>query len=583
MRKQVQKNIQTNKSTGTYIPELISRFLKTKGFLNQEDQLEFLNPSMKDIKSPFTLNGMDEACVRLFKAYKNNETLGIYCDYDLDGSSAAAILFHGLGQLGFNNIQIYQPRRLVEGYGFHKVGVDVLKAKGVSLIITVDVGITAHETCLYAKKKSVDVILTDHHLPDATLPQALTIINPNTKECRAGLGHLCGAGVAFYLVYGFVKYLKNLHEEIKSGFSLESLLDLFVIGTLTDMVPLVKENRVLVKRGLKRFSNTIRPGLQALKARCELVGKQMSSSDIGFKIAPKLNSLSRLDTELRPTAILIEENKQTAEKLVSEAFLVNEKRVQSLEKDLKKAMDYFRKYPPKKLCFFISKDIHPGVRGLIATRLVEEYGVPAFIGNILKNGQIIGSARLPGKTGLSLKEMMSFCPSLIQFGGHAEAAGFELELKKAPQFKNELNMYLEDFFTKEANIAFGVKYDCEVYLGELNQSFLNWLKHLEPFGVDFEQPIFKISDLEIVLVRKLKDKHYKLLVSDKKGKTFDVLWFSPQKDHEVALMIESQNYISYKFNFYVNPNINFFRNIETLQLLMSEVEVSSGLHFGREI
>ncbi|MGH1467608.1 MAG: single-stranded-DNA-specific exonuclease RecJ, partial [Bdellovibrionales bacterium] len=558
--------MQQNKSTGTYIPELVSRLLKAKGFLNQDDQLEFLNPSMKDIKSPFVLNGMDQGCVRLSEALKNNEKIGIYCDYDLDGSSAAAILFDGFGQLGFNDIEIYQPRRLAEGYGFHKAGVDYFKEKGVSVIVTVDVGITAHETCLYAKDEGLDVILTDHHLPDATLPEALTVINPNTKECTAGLGHLCGAGVAFYLVYGLAKYLKDSGEEIKQGFSLDSLLDLFVIGTLTDMVPLIKENRVLVKSGLKKFSSTKRPGLLALKARSELMGKQISSSDIGFKLAPKLNSLSRLDTELRPTTILIEEDRETAEKLVAEAFLVNEKRVKSLEEGLKEAIEYFKENTPEGVCFFVSEDIHPGVMGLIATRVVEEYGAPAFIGSILANGQIVGSARLPAKTGLSLKEMMSFCPSLIQFGGHAEAAGFELKFEKAAQFKNELSMYLEDFSTKEANIAFGPKYDCEVYLEELNREFLSWLKHLEPFGVGFEQPIFKVSDLEIASVRKLKDKHYKLLVSDKKGKTFDVLWFSPAKDHEVALMIESQNYVNYKFNFYVNPNVNFFRKTETLQL-----------------
>ncbi len=265
---------------------------------------------------------------------------------------------------------------------------------------------------------------------------------------------------------------------------------------------------------------------------------------------------------------------------MAEAFVVNEKRVQSLEEGLKEAIDYFKENTPEGICFFVSEDIHPGVMGLIATRVVEEYGVPAFIGSVLANGQIVGSARLPAKTGLSLKEMMSFCPSLIQFGGHAEAAGFELKFEKAAQFKNELSMYLEDFSTKEANIAFGPKYDCEVYLEELSKEFLSWLKHLEPFGVGFEQPVFKVSDLEIASVRKLKDKHYKLLVSDKKGKTFDVLWFSPAKDHEVALMIESQNYVNYKFNFYVNPNVNFFRKTESLQLLMNEVEVSGGLNFG---
>lgn len=566
--------MQKSKSTGTYIPELVSRLLKVKGFLNQDDQLEFLNPSMKDIKSPFVLNGMDKACVRLADVLKNNEAIGIYCDYDLDGSSAAAILFDAFGNLGFKQIEIYQPRRLTEGYGFHKAGVDFFREKAVTTIVTVDVGITAHETCLYAKEQGLDVILTDHHLPDATLPEALTVINPNTKECRAGLGHLCGAGVAFYLIYGFVKFLKDSGEEIKKEFSLEALLDLFVIGTLTDMVPLIKENRVLVKSGLKRFTNTKRPGLLALKAKSALMGKQINSADIGFKLAPKLNSLSRLDTDLRPTTILIETDRVKAERLVSEAFLVNEKRLQSLEEGLKETLEYFKENPPSPVCFFVSEEIHPGVVGLIATRVAEEYGQPAFIGSILANGQVVGSARLSQKTGLSLKEMMSFCPSLIQFGGHAEAAGFELQFEKAAQFKNELSMYLEDFSTKEVNISCGPKFDCEVYLEEFNREFLSWLKHLEPFGVGFEQPIFKVTDLEIASIRKLKEKHYKILVFDKKGNTFDVLWFSPPTDHEVAMMIESQNYVNYKFNFYVTPNINFFRKIESLQLLMNEVEVS---------
>lgn len=576
------ENVYTKKekSTGTYVPELVSRLLKAKGILNQEDQLEFLNPALKDIKSPFLLNGMGKGCERLDTALKNNEKIGIYCDYDLDGSSAAAILFDGFGMLGFQDVEIYQPRRLTEGYGFHKAGVDAFKEKGVSVIVTVDVGITAHETCLYAKEAGLDVILTDHHLPDATLPDALTVINPNTKECTAGLGHLCGAGVAFYLVYAFAKTLKDKNIKIPESFNLESLLDLFVIGTLTDMVPLVKENRVLVKKGLQKFTNTKRAGLLALKARAELMGKNISSADIGFKLAPKLNSLSRLDTELRPTTILIENDRQTAEKLVAEAFLVNEKRVQSLEEGLKEAIGYFKEHPPESVCVYVSEEIHPGVLGLIATRVVEEHGLPSFIGSVLPNGQVVGSARLPQKTGLSLKEMMSFCPSLIQFGGHAEAAGFELNLDKAPQFENELKMYLEDFSTKDRNIAQGVKFDCEVYLEELDREFLNWLKHLEPFGVGFEQPIFKVSDLEIASVRKLKDKHYKLLVSDKKGKTFDVLWFSPAKDHEVSIMIESQNYVNYKFNFYVNPQVNFFRKTESLQLLMNEVEVSVGSGLG---
>jgi single-stranded-DNA-specific exonuclease len=261
---------------------------------------------------------------------------------------------------------------------------------------------------------------------------------------------------------------------------------------------------------------------------------------------------------------------------VSEAFEVNSKRVQSLEEGLNEALEYFKDHPPEGLSFYISDEIHPGVMGLIATRLVDEYGLPAFIGSKLENDQVVGSARLPQKSGLSLKEMMSFCPSLIQFGGHAEAAGFELQFEKSAQFKNELSLYLEVNASKMAEAQLGSDYDCEVYLDELDKEFMNWLKHLEPFGVGFEQPIFKVSELEIASVRVLKNKHFKLLVSDKKGNTFDVLWFSPAKDHEVAMVIESQSYVNLKFNFYVNPQVNFFRGRESLQLLLQEVEILGG-------
>ena len=571
--------VQTNpshiksRSSGTYVPELVSRLLKSRGFLNQEDQLKFLNPSLKDIRSPFLLNGMDVGCVRLFNALKNQEAVGIYCDYDLDGSSAAAILFDAFTKLGFKQVEIYQPRRLTEGYGFHKAGVDFFKSKNVSLVVTVDVGITAHETCLYAKEQNLDVIVTDHHLPDEKLPEAFTVINPNTKECSSGLGHLCGAGVAFYLVYALVKYMKDHNAEISKSFRIEALLDFFVIGTLTDMVPLKEENRVLVKTGFRWFTNTKRPGLVALKARNDILGKQINSTDIGFKIAPKLNSLSRLDTELRPTGILIETDREKAEELVTEAFSINEKRVASLEEGLKEALDYFKNNEPENICFYISKSIHPGVMGLIATRVVEEYGLPAFIGSVLeKNGQVVGSARLPQNTGLSLKEMMSFCPSLLQFGGHAEAAGFELNFDNKDQFKTELSLYLSDSTHKREGSLWAPKYDCEVFLNELDKEFLAWLKHLEPFGAGFEQPCFKVANLEIASVRKLKDKHYKIMVADRKGHTFEVMWFSPAKDHEVAMMIEAQSYTNFKFNFYVNPQVNFFRKIESLQLLMKDVE-----------
>lgn len=556
-----------------FIPEIISRFLKARGLLNKEDQVDFLNPLLREIRDPFLLHGMETAVKRILQALENHEKIGVYCDYDLDGSSSAAILKTGLESLGFEPVIIFQPRRLKEGYGFHESGVDEFILKGVSLIITADVGITAHNTVDYASQKNIDVILTDHHLPDSVLPKALAVINPNIKECKSGLGHLCGAGVSFYLIYALAKRLKKLNK-LSTSFKLEALLDFLIIGTITDMVPLIKENRTLVKRGLAQFTKTTRPGLRAIKVKEGLLGKTMGSSDIGFKVAPKLNSLSRLDTDLRPTDILIETDREKAESLVSQAYQVNTERVETLEQGLKESLDFFSSSAPENFCYYVSETIHPGVMGLIATRLVSHYNLPALVASKLKNGQIVGSARLPKNTGLSLKQLLSECPSLNQFGGHAEAAGFELSFDKVESFQKEIGYYLKSKELEQNEWDYTQSdFDCEVFVSELNKNLIPWLNQLEPFGTDFEAPVFKLSSVELASVKKLKDKHYKMILTDSTGSTVDGIWFSPPDDHEVSIVLNADSFSGRRFNFYVTPQVNFFRNQETVQVFINEAEV----------
>lgn len=554
------------------IPSLISRFLKCRDLVNEEEQIDFLTPSLKNLRSPFTLFGMSKACDRLFKALENDEQIGVYCDYDLDGSSGAAILVEGFKSLGFKEPKLYQPRRLTEGYGFHKAGVDYFKSEGVSVIVTVDVAITAHKTALYSKENGIDLIITDHHLADETLPEALAVINPNIKECDAGLGHLCGAGVGFYLIYGLAKVIKEKTGNLPEDFKIDDLLDFLVIGTLTDMVPLIDENRALVKQGLIKFSSTPRAGLRALKASLDLLGKTIDSNDIGFKLAPKLNALSRLDTDLRPTGLLLETDREKAEVIVTEALNVNQKRVEFLENGLNEARKHFDETPPEDLVYYTSKSIHPGVMGLIATRLVEVFGVPAFIGSELDNGLVVGSARLPNGIGLSLKTVMGECPSLIQFGGHAEAAGFELKLEDTFDFYKELKSYLKSIDLDE--VALIPEYDCEALLDEMDKEFLVWLKRMEPFGVGFNRPSFKLSRIKVRSLRKLKEKHWKIEIEDHKGNASSVLWFSPSKNHDVNTVFNEGREKEFNYNFYVEPQVNFYRKVESLQLLLKDVEVS---------
>ena len=566
-------NYQKPSNDEVFIPEIISRFLKARGLLNKEDQVDFLNPLLKEIRDPFLLYGMETAVKRLLQALENKEKLGVYCDYDLDGSSSAAILKTGFEALGFTDISVFQPRRLKDGYGFHESGVDEFISKDVSLIITADVGITAHKTVEYASSKNIDVILTDHHLPDDTLPKALSVINPNIKECKSGLGHLCGAGVSFYLIYALAKRLKKLNK-LSAQFKLESLLDFLIIGTITDMVPLIKENRTLVKRGLAQFTKTTRPGLRAIKVKEGLLGKTMCSSDIGFKVAPKLNSLSRLDTDLRPTDILIETDREKAEALVTEAYKVNAERVETLEQGLNEALDFFNSNKPENFCLYVSQTVHPGVMGLIATRLVDQYNLPTLVASKLENDQVVGSARLPKNTGLSLKKLLSECPSLNQFGGHAEAAGFELGFEKVENFRKEIGYYLKSKELEESEWDYTLSdFDCEVFVSELNKNLIPWLNQLEPFGTDFEAPVFKLSSVELASVRKLKDKHFKVTITDGTGSTVDGIWFSPPEDHEVSIVLNADSFTGRRFNFYVTPQVNFFRNQETVQVFINDAEV----------
>lgn len=572
VEKSTDKTLDRELDKKIYIPELVSRFLKSRGFLNIDDQIKFLNPFLKDITDPFKLKDMHEAVDRLSVAFSNNERIGLYCDYDLDGSSSLAILKEGLSELGFNIATLYQPRRLSEGYGFHKEALDKFKNQGLKLIVTADVGITACETVDYANKIGIDVIITDHHLPNESLPKAKAVVNPNRKDCTANLGHLCGAGVAFYLVYALAKTFKK-KSPLPKNFSLEKLLDFLAIGTITDMVPLVKENRVLVRKGLSQFTKTLKPGLRALKNKEGLMGKSITSTDIGFKVAPKLNSLSRLDTDLRPTDILIEKSKDRATQLVDEAYVVNTKRKEALDEAIDLALNAEQ---PDCFSFFVSEEVHPGVMGLVATRLVDKYKTPSFVGSRLENGQIVGSARLPKHSNLSLKDIMKECPSLLQYGGHAQAAGFELDEEKIDLFRGELQSYLmAKHILKEEDSFSCQEFDCEVVISELNRSFIPWLNQLEPFGMGFEAPKFKISKLKIKSAKLLKDVHYKLTLfhDSDKDLTVEALWFFPPEEHQVLELLEGDVYKDKFLNFYVTPQINFFRNNESLQLLINEIEV----------
>ena len=506
------------------LPTALERVLLARGFNTPELVDRLMNPSLKDLRDPFSILNMERAVERLLTAWHSQEAFAIYADFDLDGTSGLALLSAGLWDLGFKKAKPFQPLRLADGYGFHSSAVEKLAGEGIKLIVTIDVGITGFEACKRAQELGVDVIVTDHHLPLATLPSAYTIINPNQADDRSGLGHLSGAGVALYLYFALRKRLRELSLLSPQVRDPKELLDCFTIGTLTDMVPLVQENRALVKHGLMQLAQTRRPALKSLLDVVGLAGKKLRSEDVGFSIAPKLNALSRLEEGLLPFDILCETDVERAGVLAKELVLTNERR-RSLQEFAEKNGRLMHEVSQPVLWIW-SQDFHKGVVGLVATKLAQEFSVPAFVGALGADGVITGSARLPVGHQGNLVEMMSKASELLkQFGGHAQAAGFKVSLDHAEALRNRLStaaLAADDLPSTE------LTWDVDVESSELNLNLVEALDHLEPFGQAFPVPRFRLRAARLESVRALKGgQHLKLEISRPQGSLGAIYFNAP--------------------------------------------------------
>ncbi len=511
-------------------PMLIRRFLFSRGFLDSSEAQKFISPKLSELKDPFLILNMEQACERLVQAFSQQEMVCVYADFDLDGTSGLALLDDGLRQLGFQNIVLAQPKRLSDGYGFHSHIVEDLHKQGVKLIVTVDVGITALEACETAKKLGIDVIITDHHQMAAKLPDAFSVVNPNQKQDTSGLGYLCGAGVGFYLLRATKRKLVQKGLITENHLDLRSLLDCFAIATLTDMVPLVEDNRVLVKAGLVQLEKTTRPGLRALMSSLDLSGRSLTSQDVAIKFAPKLNALSRMETGILPIDIYIESDAKKAQEMIKSVLKNNSTRVQLQGEGESEALEFLKSWPHKNFVFVASENFHRGVVGLIATKVCLQENVPTFVGSISSEGVITGSARLPNGYGLSLLDAMAAGRSVLnRFGGHDAAAGFELHLDQ----KENLIQCLVEYFNKK-DLEMGeqavrsVEYDVELNLAEVTENLMKWFDAMGPYGQNFSTPILRFRRVILREVNQLRGGHLKLKLEETEThRRFDGMFFSP--------------------------------------------------------
>lgn len=545
------------------MPLAIWQLLYSRGIRSKEAVEKFYSPSLKDLSHPMSIEDMDIAVDRLILAFKNSETIGLYGDYDLDGSPGLALLKLGLGKLGFKNILIRQPLRLKDGYGVHKHLLKSLFDEGAKLVVTIDVGITDVDAITYANEIGLEVIVTDHHLPKEVLPPALAIVNPNRTTCGSGLGHLAGTGVGFYLLLALRMRMQEEGLDV-SQFQAKDLLDLFAIATVTDMVPLVNENRTLVKHGLKTLEATEKPGLRVLLSELGLAGRSLNTQDIGFKLAPKLNALSRLEEGPRPLDVFLAD-KESARRLVTEVMVVNQRRkdfqAQAEKLALKLLSERENDHP---FVYLVSEEFHPGVVSVVANRLMDKFQKPTFLGAIREGGKIIGSARSPWP-GLNLQDVFANVKmGLEKFGGHAMAAGFETHIDQLEVLTNELSRSFAKIGVDLHSAKNGISrfYDSEVMPQDLNSNFMKWHEGLEPFGRGFESPKYLMRDVFVKSAKSLKNGHMRYEIIDEAARhSFTAPWFGAGASFEVGDRIA----------FIFEPQWNHWNGRKSLQLLVQDM------------
>lgn len=462
----------------------------TRKNLDENSAKLFLNPTKIPYHDPFLLKDMEKACQRLLLALKNKEKICIYGDYDVDGVSSTALLMTVFTKLGFN-INYYLPDRHSEGYGLHIESLQKLIPK-YDLLITVDCGITALDEVDYAKDK-IDMIITDHHLPREILPDAFAIINPTQTQCNYPNKNLCGVGVAFKLCQGLYQCLnKDIHE-------LENYLDIVALGTIADIVPLVDENRRIVKKGLANIQNL---GIKTLIEICNYDENNINTGHIGFGVAPRLNAAGRLTHASIAVELLLATDKQIARQKALYLDEENKQRQEIVEDIFHEAVKKIEEnnLQENKIIIVVGENWHEGVIGIAASRLQEKYYRPIII---IATKDNIGKASCRSIDGLHMKNALTYCEQdLMVYGGHSKAAGFTIDLAKLDDFISHMQTYADEHLTDEDLIPI---YQVETVLTpqDITMDFIEELSLLEPFGMGNPKPQFVCQNLLVTKSMKM--------------------------------------------------------------------------------
>ena len=549
-----------SKSLNISIPN--AQLLVQRGIETFDEAKTFFRPQLDNLYDPFLMKDMQTAVDRLSKAINNKESILIYGDYDVDGTTSVALVYSFLKKY-HSHIDFYIPNRDNEGYGISYKGIDYAKEKNQTLIIALDCGIKAVDKIDYANQHNIDFIICDHHLPAKKLPNACAILNSKQKDCNYPDKNLSGCGVGFKFMQAFAQQ-NNISKK-----ELFSFLDLVAISIASDIVPIIGENRILAYYGLQKLNSQASIGLQSLIQIAQLENKEITISDIVFKIGPRINAAGRIKTAKSSVQLLIEQDYTKAKEYANAINTTNTER-QQLDKTItEEALQIIKKdplYSQKKSTIVYAPNWHKGVVGIVASRLIEHHYRPTIV--LSKNNNLLtGSARSVDK--FNIYEALDACSDLIEnYGGHQYAAGLSLKEENLDAFIQKFEEYVETHITNNLLIP-KIEIDLDIKLSEINNKFYNIIKQMAPFGPENMAPVFSTKKVRDNGKSKVVGKdlsHLKIAIKDQENNQLEGIAF---KMGAYYPMISEKT-----FDICYSLSINEFRNVKKLQMEVKDIRES---------
>ena len=540
-------------------PYIIAKLLLQKNISSTQDAEEFFHPDFNNLHDPYIFNDMEKAVRRIMQAIKNQEKIVIYGDYDVDGTTATSLLLIGLKELGAV-VDFYIPNRMIEGYGLSMLGNKAILSKKAKVVITVDCGINAVDEINYLNKEGVDVIVTDHHTPKKILPDAFAIIDPKLKDSKYPYQELAGVGIALKLITAiYRKYNRDNIENVSTFFDLAGL------GTIADIVPLTGENRIIASLGINRLEERKNLGLSYLLNLAGLKTCKLKSSDIVFRLAPRINAAGRLGSADRAVDLMTTSNLEDAKNLALAIHNENQKRQQIDQTTFREACDMIEsKYQDLDKTFFFvlaTDHWHPGVIGIVASKIVEKYNRPTILITFAE-GEGSGSGR--SIHNFNIFECLShFEEYLISFGGHKYAAGLSILPEYIDIFEEKVNEYAKNRLTIE-DIRPQIYISGELKLNEIDEDLLEWLKRFAPFGPGNMNPIFLSRKVMIVGYPYTVGTNHLKLKTIQNDKTLDLIGFNMG---EMSPFLKKGSYVDIAYSL----EENVWQNVTKIQGKLKDI------------